>query len=153
MKRKTIFLLIFLLIAGISIAQNKKKPIPEDSGFTKISDSNLLYNYNPQNRRDPFYDLIKGLKSRKKKFQKGIKPFYISEIQLTGIIGFKGSYNALVVTPEGVAYTLKDGDKLLDGQVIKVGSDFIKFRQTLKNPIMLKKTRDIIKRLNMDENQ
>jgi len=153
MKKRIAYLLIFLLITGISIAQNKKKPVIKDTGFQKISDSNLLYNYNPQNRRDPFYDLIKGLKSRKKKAQKGIKPFYISEIQLTGIIGFKGSYNALVVTPEGVAYTLKDGDKLLDGQVIKVGSDFIKFRQTLKNPIMLKRTRDIIKRLNMDENK
>ncbi len=153
MKNRLIFILIILFTVGIVIPQNKKKTKKTAPAFTKISDSNLLYNYDPQNRRDPFYDLIKGLKSRKKKVQKGIKPFYISEIQLTGIIGFKGKYNAMISTPEGQAYTLKEGDKLLDGEVIKVGSDFIKFRQTLKNPILLKRTREIVKRLNMDENK
>ena len=153
-----IFIILFLMVSVFSFSQkekakvntlNKTEPV---KSFKKISDSNLLYNYNPQNRRDPFYDLLKGLKAAKKKVQKGVKPFYITEIQLTGIIGFKGSYAAMVVTPEGDAYSIREGDKLMDGVVEKVGPDYVKFIQILKSPIMLKKTREIIKRINIDEN-
>ncbi len=149
-------MLIFLSMSGVSAVQKteKKAPIekPANNSFKNISDSNLLYNYDPQNRRDPFYDLLKGLKAAKKKVQKGVKPFYITEIQLTGIIGFKGQYSAMVVTPEGEAYSIKKGDKLMDGVVEEVRADYVKFIQVLKSPIMLKKTREIIKRINIDEN-
>ncbi len=154
----SIFIIMFVIISmsGISAVQKtgKKSPLkkPVNNSFKNISDSNLLYNYDPQNRRDPFYDLLKGLKAAKKKVQKGVKPFYITEIQLTGIIGFKGQYSAMVVTPEGEAYSIKKGDKLMDGVVEEVGADYVKFIQVLKSPIMLKKTREIIKRINIDEN-
>jgi len=154
----TFFIILFFTGSGFCLPQKVKKKnnnftkSTSENRFRKISDSNLLYNYNPQNRRDPFYDLLKGLKAAKKKVQKGVKPFYISEIQLTGIIGFKGRYSAMVVTPEGEAYSLKAGDKLMDGIVDSVGADYIKFIQFLKSPIMLKKTREIIKRINIDEN-
>ena len=153
-----IFTVLFFVIGGLSISQNRKTKVNSSEkinpikSFKKISDTNLLYHYDPQNRRDPFYDLLRGLKAAKKKVQKGVKPFYINEIQLTGIIGFKGTYSAMVVTPEGEAHSLKTGDKLMDGVVEKVGPDYVKFIQILKSPIMLKKTREIIKRINMDEN-
>ncbi len=161
-KKRILSIFIIILFTGTGILfsknvvkkeKNKVKPVkvaPES--FKKISDSNLLYDYNPQNRRDPFYDLLKGLKAAKKKVQKGMKPFYITEIQLTGIIGFGGEYSAMVVTPEGEAYSIKKGDKLMDGVVEEVGADYVKFIQVLKSPIMLKKTREIIKRINIDEN-
>jgi len=74
---------LFLLFSFTLTAQEKKtegETNPEEALLLSIkgTDTNLLYHYDPQNRRDPFYDLVIGLKASKKAAQKGVKPFYIN---------------------------------------------------------------------------
>ena len=149
---------VFLLFSFTLTAQEKKtegETNPEEALLLSIkgTDTNLLYHYDPQNRRDPFYDLVIGLKASKKAAQKGVKPFYINEAQLNGIIVYQNSYSAMVTTPEGETFTLRKGDKLLDGEVTEIGKDFVRFRQLLKSPIMLRNARDVVKKINSPEEE
>jgi len=59
----------------------------------------------------------------------------------------------MVTTPEGETFTLRKGDKLLDGEVTEIGKDFVRFRQLLKSPIMLRNARDVVKKINSPEEE
>ena len=59
----------------------------------------------------------------------------------------------MVTTPEGETFTHRRGDKLLDGEVTEIGKDFVRFRQLLKSPIMLRNARDVVKKINSPEEE
>jgi len=152
----SILILCIFLFVDYGFCQEKeeqeKKTEETQSTFKKVQEINPLYDYNPEGRRDPFYNLIKGKKQRKET-ETGVKPFMINEVKLKGIVVFHGIYSAMVVSPGGKSYTLYEGDKLIDGKVTEVGDDYVKFVKVLKSPIMLQKTKEIIKRIKYKEGQ
>src|SRR5439155_4645709 len=80
------------------------------------------YHYDPQGRRDPFQSLI----GPAPKLQPGQRPpgppgFLIDEIKLQGIVRTKQQgLIAMVNGPDNKGYLIRIGDKVLDGEVIRI---------------------------------
>ena len=113
------------------------------------------YHYDPQGRRDPFLSLI----GPAPKLQPGQRPpgppgFLIDEIKLQGIIQTKQQgLLAMINGPDNKGYLLKIGDKVLDGEVIRItpptaaGGGSIVFRQEVNDPTRIERFREVVKDL------
>ncbi len=126
------------------------------------------YTYQPKSKRDPFvspFDL-EMLRGTKKKKIPGIRGMSIDEIVLQGIIkSKKRGYEALVLGSDNKVYWIKPGDKLYDGEVLKIGMGkkspdeisspveagkvfgYVIFRQYVNDPNLIKPYKDIKKYL------
>ena len=86
---KTIFVLIFLLFPLLLAAQEVPKDLPEPGSddTAEISVMPGEFVYNPEGRRDPFWNLLQG-KSVKENREaiEGIAGLMIDELELEGII-------------------------------------------------------------------
>lgn len=102
-----------------------------------ISDSE--YHYDPQGRRDPFRSLIGATtKIVRENAPPGVAGFLIEELDLQGVIQTKQGLVGMVNGPDNNGYLLRVGDKVFDGEVVRVTPTTIVFRQ---------ETREIVKEL------
>lgn len=107
------------------------------------------YHYDPQGRRDPFQSLI----GPAPKLQLGQRPpgppgFLIDEIKLQGVIQTKQQgLLAMINGPDNKGYLLKIGDKVLDGEVIRITPSSVVFRQEVNDPTRIERFREVIKDL------
>ncbi|HKB78975.1 MAG TPA: hypothetical protein VKH35_04600 [Thermoanaerobaculia bacterium] len=107
------------------------------------------YHYDPQGRRDPFRSLI----GPAPKLQPGQRPpgppgFLIDEIKLQGIIRTKQQgLIAMVNGPDNKGYLIKVGDKVLDGEVIRITNSSVVFRQEVNDPTRIEHFREVVKDL------
>ncbi len=148
MKKIILLLVVFLINFSLLLSQNEKNSNQEINDIAALNlEGKVEYVFSSKGRRDPFYDLIAGMKVKSKKVQKGVKPFYINEVKLVGIMGDKKGYWALVETPDGNAYPLRVNDKLIDGVVLEITKDYVKFRQLLQVPIMGRSYKIVKKKL------
>ncbi|MBV8520410.1 MAG: hypothetical protein JO197_23665 [Acidobacteria bacterium] len=106
------------------------------------------YRYDPQGRRDPFRSLI-GPTPRLEPGQRppGTRGFLIDEMKLQGVFQTRQGLTAMVNGPDNKGYLLKTGDKVLDGEVIRVTQTGIVFRQELNDPTRIERYREVIKDL------
>lgn len=127
----------------------------QEKGDKEINIQRERYDYNPGGRRDPFRDLLSIRRQRRRakgsKLQ-GIRGVYTDELVLVGISKSEsGKYYAMVLDSHNFPYILKVGTKLADGEVIKITSNQVVIRQITKSPVFLKPYKDIILKLNMEE--
>jgi len=107
------------------------------------------YHYDPQGRRDPFQSLI----GPQPKIQPGQRPpgpagFLIDEIKLQGIIRTKQQgLLAMVNGPDNKGYLIKVGDKVLDGEIIRITPSSVVFRQEVNDPTRIERFREVVKDL------
>ena len=110
------------------------------------------YHYDPQGRRDPFQSLI----GPAPKLQPGQRPagpagFLIDEIKLQGVIKTRQQgLVAMVNGPDNKGYLVKVGDKVLDGEVIRITPNSIVFRQEVNDPTRIERFREVVKELSSD---
>jgi Tfp pilus assembly protein PilP len=106
------------------------------------------YRYDPQGRRDPFRSLI-GPAPKLEPGQRpaGIPGFLIDEIKLQGVFRTKQGFTAMVNGPDNKGYLLKVGDKLLDGEVIRITATGVAFRQEVNDPTRIERYREVVKDL------
>ena len=108
------------------------------------------YRYDPQGRRDPFQSLI----GPAPKLQAGQRPagvpgFLIDEIKLQGIVRTRQQgLVAMVNGPDNKGYLVKVGDKVLDGEVIRMTPTQVVFRQEVNDPTRIERFREVVKDLN-----
>jgi hypothetical protein len=135
----------------------------EGAGTTQVLDdvrrseeaaaTGLGLSYDPQGRRDPFVSPAEAVKFEEmgQCEGEGSECWLIAEVDLVGIMGRHGGSVALVVGPDGYGATLKPGDKLYDGEVLRVNSlsGTVVFRQKVNDPTRIKPYRDIEKMLSM----
>jgi type IV pilus assembly protein PilP len=111
--------------------------------------SSESYHYDPQGRRDPFQSLI----GPAPKIQPGQRPpgppgFLIDEIKLQGIVKTKQQgLIAMVNGPDNKGYLIKVGDKVLDGEVIRITASSVVFRQEVNDPTRIERFREVVKDL------
>lgn len=109
--------------------------------------------YDPEGRRDPFVSPAEAVKFEEigQCEGEGSECWLISEVDLVGIMGRHGGSVALVIGPDGYGGNLKAGDKLYDGEVLRVNSlsGTVVFRQKVNDPTRIKPYRDIEKMLSM----
>jgi Tfp pilus assembly protein PilP len=107
------------------------------------------YHYDPQGRRDPFQSLV----GPAPKLQPGQRPpgppgFLIDEIKLQGIVRTKQQgLIAMVNGPDNKGYLIKVGDKVLDGEIIRVTPSSVVFRQEVNDPTRIERFREVVKDL------
>jgi Tfp pilus assembly protein PilP len=107
------------------------------------------YHYDPQGRRDPFQSLI----GPAPKLQPGQRPpgppgFLIDEIKLQGVIKTRAQgLLAMVNGPDNKGYLIHVGDKVLDGEVIRITPSSVVFRQEVNDPTRIERFREVVKEL------
>ena len=107
------------------------------------------YHYDPQGRRDPFQSLI----GPAPKIAPGQRPpgppgFLIDEIKLQGVIRTKQQgLIGMINGPDNRSWLLKVGDKVLDGEVIRVTPSSVVFRQEVNDPTRIERFREVVKDL------
>lgn len=106
------------------------------------------YRYDPQGRRDPFRSLI----GPTPKIDAGNRPeglpgFLIDELKLQGIFKTRQGYTAMVNAPDNKGYSVRVGEKVLDGEVIRITATSVVFRQEVNDPTRIERYREVVKDL------
>jgi Tfp pilus assembly protein PilP len=106
------------------------------------------YRYDPQGRRDPFRSLI-GPAPKLEPGQRpaGVAGFLIDEMKLQGIFRTKAGLTAMVSGPDNKGYLLHLGEKVLDGEVIRITASSLVFRQEVNDPTRIERYREVVKDL------
>lgn len=110
------------------------------------------YHYDPQGRRDPFQSLI-GPAPRLQAGQRPAGPagFLIDEIKVQGVVKTRQQgLMAMVNGPDNKGYLVKVGDKVLDGEVIRITPNSIVFRQEVNDPTRIERFREVVKELSSE---
>jgi type IV pilus assembly protein PilP len=106
------------------------------------------YRYDPQGRRDPFRSLI-GPTPRIDRGSRAPGPpgFMIDEIDLQGVFQTRQGLVAMVRGPDNNGYSMRVGDKVYDGEVIRITPESIVFRQEVNDPTRIERYREVVKEL------
>ncbi|MEA2488416.1 MAG: hypothetical protein QOH21_208 [Acidobacteriota bacterium] len=106
------------------------------------------YRYDPQGRRDPFRSLI-GPAPKLEAGQRppGVPGFMIDELKLQGIFRTRQGLAAMVNGPDNKGYLIRAGDKVLDGEIIRLTPTSVVFRQEVNDPTRIERYREVVKDL------
>jgi Tfp pilus assembly protein PilP len=148
---------LILLFPLVGLGQEKPQPPPPDAGSEDAAEIAAMpgeFVYNPEGRRDPFWNLLQG-KSVKENREaiEGIAGLMIDELELEGIVFAQGSYKALLKGPDTRPYIVGIGDKVYDGEVIAMTRNSVTFKKSLSIALAGQKDRIIIKTLNPEEEE
>ena len=106
------------------------------------------YRYDPQGRRDPFRSLVgPAPKLNNKDRPAGVPGFLIDEMKLTGIVKTKQGMVGVISGPDNKGYLIRMGDKVLDGEVIRITPSSVVFRQEVNDPTRIERYREVVKDL------
>ena len=112
------------------------------------------YRYDPQGRRDPFRSLV----GPAPKLQPGQRPagtpgFLIDEMKLQGVVRTKQGLVGMINGPDNKGYLIRVGDKVLDGEVIRITASSVVFRQEVNDPTRIERYREVVKDLSPDSSR
>ena len=112
------------------------------------------YRYDPQGRRDPFRSLV----GPAPKLQPGQRPagvpgFLIDEMKIQGVVKTKQGLVVLINGPDNKGYLIRVGDKVLDGEVIRITPTSVVFRQEVNDPTRIERYREVVKDLSPDSSR
>ena len=101
-----------------------------------------------RSRRDPFRSLI-GPAPKLEPGQRppGVAGFLIDEMKLQGILKTRHGLTAMINGPDNKGHLLRVGDKVLDGEVIRITATGIVFRQEVNDPTRIERFREVVKDL------
>ncbi|HYI11669.1 MAG TPA: pilus assembly protein PilP [Thermoanaerobaculia bacterium] len=131
--------------AGTSTASDVQKSLEEILEEPTTTDT---YRYDPQGRRDPFRSLI-GPTPQLEPGQRppGVPGFLIDELKLQGIFKTRQGLTAMVNGPDNTGYTVRAGQKVLDGEIIRITPTSVVFRQEVNDPTRIERYREVVKDL------
>jgi hypothetical protein len=158
-KLKLFILIALFLVAGFAFAQSVERAAPfmllQATGNTteKKPDQpesyDINYVYDPGGRRDPFINLLTGIKQKELNLPKGA--LTVTDAKVVGITRNKDGFVAIITGTDGKARFMKVGDKLYDGEIIGIDADQVRFRQDLTEDNAAApglKSKEVVKRLN-----
>jgi Tfp pilus assembly protein PilP len=108
------------------------------------------YAYTADGRRDPFVSLINrgttGQKGAPKTVRaEGINGVLVDEVVVKGIVQTRGAWVAMIAAPSGRTYSVRPGDKLMDGNVRTITAQSVVLLQEVNDPLSLDKQREVRK--------
>jgi len=112
------------------------------------------YTYDPAGRPDPFVSLVnRGSDTRSATAMRppGLGGLSVDDAALHGIVRSRTVYVAMIQAPDGKNYTVRAGDRLLDGTVKAVTDGAVVFTQQVSDPLSLVKQREVRKPLRPTE--
>lgn len=105
------------------------------------------YAYQPEGRRDPFISLVgrgdQGTPAAQR--PAGIGGLLIGEVTVKGVLRDRSGFMAMLQAPDNKTYTVRVGDKLMDGSVKSISQDKVIFSQNVNDPLSLVKQREVPK--------
>lgn len=110
------------------------------------------YAYQPESRRDPFLSLVnRGAESRpdpgRGSRPDGVRGVMVEEVAVRGIVKSGEGWMAMIAAPNGRTYTIRPGDRLLDGAVRTITAQTVVLMQEVNDPLSLDKQREVRKSL------
>ena len=144
---------ILLATAGVASAQKPAAPAQPSAKPAQPAPAQPLptidpgYVYEPSGRRDPFVSLLgrgdeKGPKTIR---PAGLPGLLIGEITVKGVLRDRTGFIAMLQAPDNKTYTVRVGDKLLDGTVKAINKEQVIFSQDVNDPLSLVKQREVPK--------
>ena len=120
------------------------------------SQEGSVFSYDPGDRRDPFLspqDILQRQIDGQSCQGEGMECWMIQDVTVIGVLARRSGDVALVIGPDGYGTTLKEGDRLYDGEVRRIDtqSGLVVFRQKVNDPTRIKPFRDIEKGLNLNK--
>jgi type IV pilus assembly protein PilP len=105
------------------------------------------YSYDPAGRRDPFVSLLGRGEDVKTGAVRppGLAGLLIQEVSVKGVLRDRSGFMAMLRAPDNKTYTVRVGDKLLDGSVKSISQDKVIFSQDVNDPLSLVKQREVPK--------
>jgi Tfp pilus assembly protein PilP len=121
------------------------QPPPRDAAPTPAAN----YTYEPDGRRDPFVSLVNrgsdsGTASTRIR-PEGVGGILVDEVVVRGIVQSRGGYVAMIGSPSGRTYSIRPGDRLLDGSVRAITPQAVVLMQEVNDPLSLAKQREVRK--------
>ena len=110
------------------------------------------YAYAPEGRRDPFVSLINRGSTGQKGAPggmraEGIRGILVDEVTVRGIFQTRGTWVAMIASPSGRSYSIRPGDRLMDGSVRTINAQAVVLMQEINDPLSLEKQREVRKYL------
>ena len=111
------------------------------------------YAYDASERRDPFVSLVhsgteaKATSSMPLQRPAGVAGIMVDEVAVRGIVQTRGNFVAMIAAANGRNYTIRPGDRLMDGSVRAINAQAVMLMQEVKNPLSLEKQREVRKQL------
>lgn len=93
------------------------------------------YTYDPQGRRDPFRSLIGRTRVLRDGTAAGVSSFLVEEIDVQGVLRTREGYIAMITGPDNNGYSLRVGDKVFDGEVVRITPSSVVFRQETREVV------------------
>ena len=108
-----------------------------------------IFSYDPAGRRDPFRSLLEGLRDEGEVRERppGLPGMRIEELRLEGIIETPAGRIAFAQGRDKVAYILREGTKLFNGEVARILEDKVIFRQQVNDPKALKPYTEVVREI------
>jgi Tfp pilus assembly protein PilP len=108
------------------------------------------YTYAPEGRRDPFVSLINRGTTAQKGAPRGLRAegvngILVDEVVVKGIYQTRGAWVAMIAAPSGRTYSIRAGDRLMDGNVQAITSQAVVLMQHVHDPLSLDKQREVRK--------
>jgi Tfp pilus assembly protein PilP len=108
------------------------------------------YAYEPENRRDPFVSLVNRGSDARPATARGSRPdglagILVDEVVVRGVLQTRGGWIAMIGLPSGRSYTVRPGDRLMDGTVRTITAQAVVLMQEVNDPLSLEKQREVRK--------
>lgn len=126
--------------------------VAEDTSQSDVAPGEFVYQ--PDDRRDPFWDLSKGEKAKTDREElEGIAGLLIDELKLEGIVYNNGTYTALLSGPSNAEppFSVTVGVNVYDGVIVKIDNNSVVFKKILTMPLGGKKEKFETKWLNPEK--
>ena len=150
-----LFLSFSLLCLGFGLLQaqvkKEEKKEPEKKEIAADLQAKTV-GYSPAGRRDPFKDLLgRGEVDKAKPVATGVPDLSIDDVNLIGIVKARGKFTAIISSPQGFPYFVKEGEKFADGFVLSIQESQVVFRKTHDRGMRLLEPKDVIKEIYPEE--
>ena len=120
---------------------------PSPTTGTPAPDPTPPYSYNPEGRRDPFVSLLtRGSDPGSASIRPaGLAGMLIAEVAVKGIIRDRTGFIAMVQGTAPKTFTIRPGDKLMDGTVKAITVDSVVFSEDVNDPLSMVKQKEVRK--------
>ena len=150
--------MLFALMFAATLSAQTPAPVPPIVPPPSAADAPPTpppnFAYSPASRRDPFVDLINRGESEPGSAtnRTGVRPegvggLLVDEVVVRGVLHGQGGWVAMLGAPTGRTYTVRAGDRLMDGRVHAIDGSSVILMKEVNDPLSLEKLREVRKYL------
>jgi Tfp pilus assembly protein PilP len=151
------FAMIPALAVAVTISAAAQTPAPQPPATPPVEAAAPppppAFTYDPAGRRDPFISLVGRGATPEASGDRpaGLPGMLIHEVSLKGIMKERSGFVALVQGTDRKTYTIRQGQRLLDGAVKSIIADAVIFAQDVNDPLSAVRQREVRKALRSAE--